>query len=105
MIKVFIEDFTFSCIIGLLDFERVKPQKIVINAKFSSDEFIDYAKACAYIKDEFEKEKFLKVEDALIYFQKEFKHNFPSLKYFYMKISKPNILQNAIVGAEIEQLF
>ena len=49
--------------------------------------------------------KFKKVEEALQYFKNNFKEIFPSLEYFYMKISKVKIISNATVGAKIEQLY
>lgn len=105
MITVLIERFEFSCIIGLLDFERESEQKIVVSAKFRADEYIDYALACKIIENSFKKEKFFKVEDALEYFSDKFKKEFKTLNYFYMKILKPEILDLAVVGAEIQRNY
>ncbi|MSN96165.1 dihydroneopterin aldolase [Campylobacter sp. FMV-PI01] len=105
MITILVEDLEIECIIGLLDFERKIPQKICINAKFRADEFVDYSYVCEVLKDSFENEKFLKVEDGLNFFAKKFKENFKSLGYFYMKIMKPNIILDANVGAEIEMIY
>lgn len=105
MINILIEKLEFDCIIGLLDFERVKEQKVQIWAKFRADEFIDYAKACEFIEDKFKKEKFIKIEDALEFFQREFKAKFSTLEFFYMKILKPQILDSAVVGAEISKNY
>ncbi|QKF64099.1 dihydroneopterin aldolase [Campylobacter corcagiensis] len=105
MINVLIEKLEFECIIGLLDFERTKEQKIQISAKFRADEFIDYAEVCSFIKDKFKQEKFMKIEDALAFFEMEFKARFSTLKFFYMKVLKPQILAPAIVGAEISKNY
>ena len=35
--KIEIEQLTFKCIIGILDFERVKKQKVIINLSFDYD--------------------------------------------------------------------
>ncbi|MDA3058167.1 dihydroneopterin aldolase [Campylobacter sp. VBCF_05 NA6] len=105
MIQVLIEDLKFDAIVGILDFEREKKQEILVSAKFSADEFIDYAKACEFIKFSFEREKFLLVEDALNFFAKSFKTQYKSLNYFYMKIYKTQILADAKVGAQIEINF
>ena len=105
MISVFVENLRFSCVIGLLEFERISPQPIQIDAKFQAAEFIDYAAVCEFIKAEFDKNKFAKVEDALVFFQAEFKAKFSTLLYFYMKISKLNAVQNAVVGASIEHFY
>ncbi len=105
MITVFVEDFKFKTIIGLLAFERVKRQKIRVDMGFKADEFIDYTFVCEHTRNEFEKMKFKKVEEALQYFKNNFKEIFPSLEYFYIKISKLKIISNATVGAKIEQLY
>lgn len=76
MITVFVEDFKFKTIIGLLAFERVKRQKIRVDMGFKADEFIDYAFVCEHTRNEFEKMKFKKVEEALQYFKNNFKENF-----------------------------
>ena len=91
MITVLIENLELKTIIGMLEFERTTTQMIKIDAKFQAHEFIDYALACEIIENEFNKNKFVKVEDAL--------------NYFFMKIIKKEILQNADVGAMIEEIF
>lgn len=105
MITVLIENLEFKTIIGMLEFERTKAQKIKIDAKFQAHEFIDYALVCEIIENEFNKNKFVKVEDALNYFCDFFKKKYPTINYFFMKIIKKEILQNADVGAMIEEIF
>lgn len=105
MITVLVENLEFKTIIGMLEFERNTPQIIKINARFQADEFIDYALVCKILKTEFDKNKFVKVEDALKYFCKFFKKKYPNLNYFYMKIIKKEIIENADVGAVIEKSF
>lgn len=105
MITVLIENLEFKTIIGMLEFERSKAQKIKIDAKFQAHEFIDYALVCEILENEFNKNKFVKVEDALNYFCDFFKKKYPTINYFFMKIIKKEILQNADVGAMIEEIF
>lgn len=105
MITVLIENLEFKTIIGMLEFERTKAQKIKLNAKFQAHEFIDYALVCEILENEFNKNKFVKVEDALNYFCDFFKKKYPTINYFFMKIIKKEILQNADVGAMIEEIF
>lgn len=105
MITVLIENLEFKTIIGMLEFERTKAQKIKIDAKFQAHEFIDYALVCEILENEFNKNKFVKVEDALNYFCDFFKKKYPTINYFFMKIIKKEILQNADVGAMIEKIF
>ncbi|ARR01195.1 MULTISPECIES: dihydroneopterin aldolase [Campylobacter] len=101
MISVFVDELEFDTIIGLLDFERVSLQKICVSMEFQASEFVDYAVVCKITQEEFNHQKFYKVEDALEYFSTKFKDLYPTLKKFYMKISKINIISNAVVGAKI----
>lgn len=101
MISVFVDNLEFYTIIGLLDFERVNSQKICVSMEFEAYEFVDYATVCEITQREFNENKFYKVEDALEYFAIKFKAIYPSLTKFYMKISKIEIVPNAIVGAKI----
>lgn len=99
--KVQIEDLTFKCIIGILDFERVKKQKVIINMSFKydfkNDLFIDYSEISSLVESTMKKEKFKLIEDAIIFLEallyKSYKIN--NLK---IKISKPKILKNCIVS-------
>lgn len=66
--KIEIEQLTFKCIIGILDFERVKKQKVIINLSFdydfSKDNFIDYSEVANLVKKSMKKNKFKLLEDA-----------------------------------------
>ncbi|WP_226896410.1 dihydroneopterin aldolase [Poseidonibacter ostreae] len=101
MMKVEIKDLSFKCIIGILDFERIKKQKVVINISFEytfkKDEFIDYSKVSAFIQTQMKKKKFLLIEDAILYFEKKLYKNY-KIKNLYIMISKPDILKNCIVS-------
>ena len=67
--KIEIEQLTFKCIIGILDFERVKKQKVIINLSFdydfSKDNFIDYSEVANLVKKSMKKNKFELIEDAI----------------------------------------
>jgi 7,8-dihydroneopterin aldolase/epimerase/oxygenase len=98
---VHIEELTFKCIIGILDFERIKKQKIIIDMSFEYDYsngiFIDYSEVSNLIKSTMKKEKFELIEEAIIFIEallyKMYKIN--NLK---IKISKPTILKDCIVS-------
>ena len=52
--KILIEKLTFECIIGILDFERITPQEVLIDISFkykykNSSSFIDYSKVASDI--------------------------------------------------------
>lgn len=99
--KIEIEQLTFKCIIGILDFERIKKQKVVINIsfeyEFSKDIFIDYSEISSLVKSTMKQQKFLLLEDAILYIETLLQNNY-KISYLKIKISKPNILKNCIVS-------
>ena len=99
--KIEISDLTFKCIIGILDFERIKKQRVIINISFeydfSKDLFIDYSEISNLIKSVMKKEKFLLLEDAILHLENLLNNSY-QISNLYIKISKPNILKNCIVS-------
>lgn len=99
--KIDIENLEFKCIIGILDFERVKKQKVIINLSFeydfSNDDFIDYSEVVDLIKQTMKKEKFKLIEDAILYLTKLLNLTY-EIKNLKLKISKPTILKDCIVS-------
>ena len=98
--KIEISDLTFKCIIGILEIERIKKQKVIVNIsfeyEFSKDKFIDYAEVSKLVKTTMKKEKFLLLEDAILHLE-----NLLNTKYkiqnLSIQISKPDILKDCIV--------
>lgn len=99
--KIQIKDLSFKCIIGILDFERIKKQKVLIDIsfeyKFKKDSFIDYSEVSTYIQEQMKKKKFLLIEDAINFFEKKLSKKY-KIKNLQIKISKPTILKNCIVS-------
>lgn len=99
--KIDIENLEFKCIIGILDFERVKKQKVIINLSFeynySNDKFIDYAQVVSLVKQAMKKEKFELIEDAILYLTKLLYQTY-EITNLKIKISKPTILKDCIVS-------
>ncbi len=99
--KIHINDLSFKCIIGILDFERIKKQKVVIDLsfeyEFSKDKFINYAEVSELLKTTMKKEKFLLLEDAILHIENLLTQTY-EISNLYIKISKPNILTNCIVS-------
>lgn len=99
--KIEISDLSFKCIIGILDFERIKKQKVLINVsfeyKYSKDNFINYAEVSNLIEKTMKKEKFLLLEDAILYLESLLLNSY-KIDTLKIKISKPNILKNCIVS-------
>ena len=104
--RIIIENLNFETIIGILDFEREKPQKVVVSSKILyKGEFVDYAKVSKIIEEEMKKRKFLLIEEALEYLLNTLKQEFPQIEEIYLQIKKPNILKNAEVGVEVLRNF
>ena len=98
--KIKIENLTFKCIIGILDFERKKKQKVTINIsfnyKYTDNDFIDYSEIVKLVEKTMKKEKFLLIEDAIIFIKKQLISNYKMNK-LEISISKPDILDNCTV--------
>ena len=99
---IHIEDFTFEVIIGLLDFERERPQRVIINLEasydYSDDNFIDYADMVLLIQNELKEKRYELLENALIGLQEILYTTYPHLQALSLKISKPDILPNCTVS-------
>ncbi len=100
--KIEIQDLTFSCIIGLLDFERVKKQKVIVNISidynYTKDNFINYTEVASSVKQHIINSKFELLEDALNSSKEIILQEFCNIKKLYIKISKPDILDDCIVS-------
>lgn len=99
--KIEIENLNFKCIIGILPFERVKKQRVILNISFeyeySKDYFIDYAEVVKLCKKLIKENKFELLEDAINILEKNLKEKY-FIKNLNIKISKPDILKNCIVS-------
>ena len=103
--KVNIANLAFKTIIGILPFERVKKQQVIVNVSFEykfdlkSKEFIDYSIVANIIKKKMKKKKFKLIEEAIVYLQSKLQKEF-NLKKLNIKITKPSILKDCIVSVE-----
>lgn len=99
---IHIEDLTFDVIIGLLDFERDKPQRVIINLEasynYSDDQFIDYADIVLLIKDKLKVERYTLLENALLGIKETLYTAYPHIERLSLKISKPDILSDCTVS-------
>jgi dihydroneopterin aldolase len=107
--KIEIQNLCFDAIIGILDFEREKEQKIIVTCKikypYSKDEFINYAHVCELIQNDIKTSKYLLIENALENLEKLLLAHFPHIKALKLKISKPDILENCDVGVVISRNY
>ena len=99
---IHIEDLTFDVIIGLLDFERDRPQRVIINLEasydYSDDQFIDYADMVLLIQNELKEKRYELLENALLGLKELLTTTYPQLQTLALKISKPDILAQCTVS-------
>lgn len=99
--KIHVEDLSFQCIIGILDFEREKEQDVIISLEIEyefNDVFINYADVATEVQNSMKKEKFLLIEDALEHLSLKLKENYSQIETLSLKITKPSILPNCRVS-------
>ena len=107
--KILIENLEFETILGILESERLTPQKIsivcTIDYAYAQNEFINYAEVAKLIEETMIKEKFFLIEEALEFITQTLKNTFPLIGELTLCIRKPDILSNCTVGVEQRTLF
>lgn len=102
---IHIEDLAFDTIIGLLDFERERPQRVIVNMKATyhyTDTFLDYAKIVEMIQANFKTHRYELLEDALLGIKNELFDTYPHIKHLYLKVAKPDIISECTVALSHE---
>jgi len=98
---IHIEDLKFQCIIGILDFERVTKQDVIVNATINynyNNKFINYADIVEIIKSNMLKSEFLLIENAIESINLKLFKEYNSIKSINLKITKPSILPDCKVS-------
>lgn len=95
----------FSCVIGILPFEREKKQKVVVKLRVKSDEFLDYAELCEWLKSTYKAHKFTLLEESLEFVANKLKQMHPTLRSLKIIITKPHIIKNAKVSVFVKKNF
>ena len=99
---IHIEALTFNVIIGLLDFERERPQRVIIDLEalyeYSDSEFIDYADMVTLIQNELKEKRYELLEEALLGIKELLSSSYPQIQTLFLKISKPDILPQCTVS-------
>ena len=98
---IYVEDLKFQCIVGILDFERITKQDVIINIKIEyafDAAFINYALVVDLVKSSMIENKFLLLEDALSQLSDSLKKEFLTIDSLYIKITKPSILPDCRVS-------
>jgi len=109
MMTLLIEDFSFEVVIGILKEERLKAQTVVVDAKVSYEYkthgFLDYMKLCKEIKKEFQSKKFRLLEEAVTIVSETLKSKNQAITAITIKVTKPEIRDDAKVGIIFEKNF
>jgi len=99
---IHIEELTLSSIIGILDFERVTPQPIVVDILidyyYIDNNFINYADVISLVEELIKIQEYELLEDALNEIQEKLLHTYQNIKKLTLKISKPEIINHANVA-------
>jgi len=105
---IHIEKLEILAIIGILDFERIKKQRIVIDTRidytYKENQFINYAEVISIIETMIISKKYQLLEDAIRDIQQKILKRYSQINKLYIKISKPDIIKNANVALSIEYL-
>jgi len=98
---IHIEALTFEAIIGLLDFERESPQRVVVDLEATypyEDTFLDYALIAESIMVHIKKRRYELLEEALLGIKEELLENYPQITKLKLKITKPDIIAECSVA-------
>lgn len=102
---IHIENLKFQCIIGILDFERVTPQDVIINLTmeyaYKKDAFINYVEVVDILKNGMIESKYYLIEDSLENLISKLLNSFSTIQKINLKITKPSILADAQVSVSI----
>ncbi len=108
MYEIEISNLEFKAIIGILDFERITPQKVRVDCKIKykkKDDFIDYAKVVEFIISTIVEKKYLLLEDAIDDISSKLSKKYPKIKKIKLKITKPDIITDCVVGVKKVTIF
>ncbi len=104
---VHIHNLVFETILGILEFERLKPQKISVNldlfyTELPNKAYLDYIKIQELIQKMMQEKQYLLIEDALKDLSHALKTRYSAISELYLKISKLEISPNSQVGASVK---
>ncbi|WQW00595.1 FolB domain-containing protein [Helicobacter pylori] len=104
---VHIHHLVFETILGILEFERLKPQKISVDLDLFYTElpdkaYLDYMEIQEIIQNTMREKQYLLIEDALKDLSQILKTHYKEITELYLKISKLEISPNSQVGASVK---
>ncbi|MCH4606599.1 dihydroneopterin aldolase [Helicobacter pylori] len=104
---VHIHNLVFETILGILEFERLKPQKISVDldlfyTQLPHRAYLDYMEIQEIIQKMMQEKQYLLIEDALKDLSHVLKTCYNEISELYLKISKLEISPNSQVGASVK---
>ncbi|WP_033603997.1 FolB domain-containing protein [Helicobacter pylori] len=103
---VHIHHFVFETILGILEFERLKPQKISVDldlfyAELPNKAYLDYMEIQEIIQNTMQKKQYFLIEDALKDLSRILKTRYNEITELFLKINKLEVSKNSQVGASV----
>ncbi|EJC49846.1 FolB domain-containing protein [Helicobacter pylori] len=104
---VHIHNLVFEAILGILEFERLKPQKISVDldlfyTQLPNKAYLDYMEIQEIIQNTMQEKQYLLIEDALEDLSQILKTHYSEISELFLKISKLEISPNSQVGASVK---
>ncbi|MGL2822636.1 FolB domain-containing protein [Helicobacter pylori] len=104
---VHIHHLVFETILGILEFERLKPQKISVDldlfyTELPNKAYLDYMEIQEIIQNTMREKQYLLIEDALKDLSHVLKTRYKEISELFLKISKLEISPNSQVGASVK---
>ncbi|EMH29974.1 dihydroneopterin aldolase [Helicobacter pylori GAM270ASi] len=104
---VHIHNLVFETILGILEFERLKPQKISVDLDLFYTElpnkvYLDYMEIQEIIQNTMREKQYLLIEDAIKDLSQILKTRYKEISELFLKISKLEISPNSQVGASVK---
>ncbi|WQZ64456.1 FolB domain-containing protein [Helicobacter pylori] len=104
---VHIHHLVFETILGILEFERLKPQKISVNldlfyTQLPNKAYLDYMEIQEIIQNTMREKRYFLIEDALKDLSQILKTRYKEISELFLKISKLEISPNSQVGASVK---
>ncbi|WP_033761628.1 FolB domain-containing protein [Helicobacter pylori] len=104
---VHVHNLVFETILGILEFERLKPQKISVNldlfyTELPNKAYLDYMEIQEIIQNTMREKQYFLIEDALKDLSHVLKTRYKEISELFLKISKLEISPNSQVGASVK---
>ncbi|QTO95366.1 FolB domain-containing protein [Helicobacter pylori] len=104
---VHIHNLVFETILGILEFERLKPQKISVDldlfyTQLPNKAYLDYMEIQEIIQNTMREKQYFLIEDALKDLSQILKMRYSEISELFLKISKLEISPNSQVGASVK---